>query len=338
MGHLPAIRTIPNRPFACTGVDYAGPFWVRVSSGRGVKCSKGYVALFVCMVVRAVHIEVVSDLTSAAFLAAFTRFSNRRGLPTIMYSDNGSTFKGADTELNNLFDQTSQFSQEVAASIANDRVHWSFIPPRAPNFGGLWETNVRSFKKHLYKIIGDTKLTHEEFSTVGSTIEACLNSRPHSAMSVNEGDFSALTPGHFLIGSELIAPSEPFIETNEIPTACSRWQTLNLIRNHFWKRWKGEYLYQMQERSKWLYPNDEAAIGDLVLFKDEQLPPTKWPLGRIIGFIFGKDGLTRVARIRSSNGREYTRILSKLVKLPVNDDADTHLDKIKAEMAGGSTS
>ena len=91
MGSLPNFRTTPSRPFTHTGVDYAGPFNVRVSPGRGQKNYKGYVALFVCCVTRAIHLEFVSEYTSEAFLAAYQRFTNHRGLSAHIYSDNGTT-------------------------------------------------------------------------------------------------------------------------------------------------------------------------------------------------------------------------------------------------------
>ena len=134
MGPLPAVQTRPARPFTYTGVDFAGPFFIRCSPGRGQKTYKGYIALFICMVVRAVHLEVVSDLTSAAFLAAFRRFAARRGLCKVIYRDNGTNFRGADTELRRLFSETSAISHEIAAQIARDGVEWTYIPPRAPNF------------------------------------------------------------------------------------------------------------------------------------------------------------------------------------------------------------
>ena len=130
------------------------------------------------MVTKAVHIEVVSDLTSQAFLAAFKRFAGRRNLCKVIYCDNGTTFQGADKELRRLFDATSAMTQEVAAQIAADGVTWTYIPPRGPHFGGLWESNIKSFKNHLKRVIGEAKLTYEEFSTVAVQIEACLNSRP----------------------------------------------------------------------------------------------------------------------------------------------------------------
>ena len=149
MGSFPAVRTRPARPFSFTGVDFAGPFHIKCSSGRGQKSFKGYVAIFVCLVVRAVHIELVSDLTSVAFLAAFRRFVARRGLCKVIYSDNGTTFQGADAELQRCFSESSAVRQEVAAALARDHVEWEYIPPRAPNFGGLWEANLKSFKVHL---------------------------------------------------------------------------------------------------------------------------------------------------------------------------------------------
>ena len=106
MGPLPAVRTRSARPLTFTGVDYSGPFFIRCSPIRGQKAYKGYVSIFICMVTRAVHLEVVSDLTSVAFLAAFRRFVARRGLCNVIYSDNGTNFQGAEAELRRLFAQT----------------------------------------------------------------------------------------------------------------------------------------------------------------------------------------------------------------------------------------
>ena len=122
MGPLPAVRTRPARTFTYTGVDYAGPFMVKASPGRGRKTTKGCISIFVCLVTKATHIEVVSDYSSPAFLAAFKRFVARRGLCKVMYSDHGTTFQSVDSELHRLFDQSSAMSQKVAASIASDGV------------------------------------------------------------------------------------------------------------------------------------------------------------------------------------------------------------------------
>ena len=331
MAPLPAIRLRPSRPFTCTGVDFAGPFLIKASSLRGIRTFKGYVALFVCMVVKAIHIEIVSDLTSVAFLAAFRRFVARRGLCRIMCIDNGKNFEGASAELKLLFSETSAFSHEVAAQLAKDCVEWRFNCPRAPHFGGLWEANIKSFKAHFVRTIGDKKFSFEEFSTVATMIEACLNSRPLATMNNCEEDLAALTPGHFLIGSALISPPEPFDDTDINKSYLSRWQRLVVMRNYFWKRWRREFLHELQQRAKWLEPNRELQVGDE--FQDELASPTKWPLARVTHLFPGNDNLDRVAEIQTANGT-YKRALKRLVRLPVNEKASIHFAQIRALTMG----
>ena len=139
-------RLIPQRLFNVVGMDFAGPFDILFSSGRGAKTTKGYVLVFICLVIKATHIEIVSDLTTQAFLATFARFTARRGRCATVYSDNGTTFKGAAGELRSLFAHHSSFSAEVSAHFAKEGIEWSFIPPRAPHFSGLWESAVHCFK------------------------------------------------------------------------------------------------------------------------------------------------------------------------------------------------
>ena len=79
MGDLPSYRIQPNRPFTNTGLDYAGPLTIRLSRCRNAKTSKAYIAFFVCMTTKAIHLELVNDLTTDAFIAAFRRFVSRRG-------------------------------------------------------------------------------------------------------------------------------------------------------------------------------------------------------------------------------------------------------------------
>ena len=129
------------------------------------------------------------------------------------HSDNGTNFRGAATELDRLFSEAS-FSQEVAEILARDQVEQPFILARSPSIGGLWETNIKSFKHHLYRAIGEAKLTYEEFSTVCAPIDACLNSRPLSDVSEQESGVNVLTPGNFLIGNALLSPAELFANEN----------------------------------------------------------------------------------------------------------------------------
>ncbi|XP_077280835.1 uncharacterized protein LOC143907757 [Temnothorax americanus] len=154
MGDLPDARV--NRAakaFAHTGVDYAGPIATRTASGRGHQSKKSYVALFVCLTTKAVHLELVSDYSSFAFLAAYQRFVSRRGLPHSMYSDNGTTFQGADRELSAAYAKAIR-DPNVINLLATDQTAWHFVPPAAPHFGGLWEAAVKSMKHHLKRSVG----------------------------------------------------------------------------------------------------------------------------------------------------------------------------------------
>ncbi|KAL7291880.1 hypothetical protein TKK_0014437 [Trichogramma kaykai] len=212
MGPLPAVRVTPGRPFQVTGLDYAGPLPILFSKGRKAPSTKGYVAIFICMIVRAVHVEVVSDLTTSAFLAAFSRFCARRGRPAVLYSDNGTTFKGASREPHELFSKSSPLLESASNRLQKRGTVWKFIPPRVPHFGGLWEASMQSFKYHFRRVIGDARLTFEELSTVAACIEACLNSRPLCPRSSRPEDLEAPTPAHFLVGSSLLDYPEPYDE------------------------------------------------------------------------------------------------------------------------------
>ena len=149
LGSLPAQRVQKSRPFSKVGIDYAGPFELKMNQGRSSRCSKGFIALFVCLSSKAVHLEVVGDLTTASFLAALRRFSCRRGAPTEIWSDNATTFHDDETELRAMLRSAEIQWDVVAGTLANEGIQWQFIPPKAPHFGGLWEAAVKSAKTHI---------------------------------------------------------------------------------------------------------------------------------------------------------------------------------------------
>ncbi|XP_033226038.1 pyrroline-5-carboxylate reductase 3-like [Belonocnema kinseyi] len=200
---------------------------IRFAPGRGQRSYKGYVALFVCYVTRAIHLELVSYYTSQAFLSAYKRFIASRGIPAHFYSDNGATFQVADRELR---ENAAQLRRDLHLTnfLSVVGTTWHFIPPAAPNFAGLWEAVVKSLTHHLRRCVGSHTLTFEEFSTTLSQIEAYLNSRPIGPHSEEPNDFSYLTPGHFLIEAPLTSPSDPSVEF--IPeNRLKRWQIVQRL-------------------------------------------------------------------------------------------------------------
>ena len=180
LGQLPLERVTPTSVFEKVGVDYAGPFLIKYGHVRKPTIVKAYICLFVCLSVKAVHLELVSDLTTEAFIAALRRFTSRRGYPSLIWSDHGMNFVGANRELKELSKfLCSQQAQGTISEFCNGKnIEWKFIPEKAPHFGGIWESAVKSAKLHLSRVIGSVKLTFEELSTILTQVEACLNSRP----------------------------------------------------------------------------------------------------------------------------------------------------------------
>lgn len=317
MGDLPDERVTPSRPFLNSGVDFAGPFQILLSKGRGNKTTKAYVSIFICMATKAIHIELVSDLTSEAFIGAFRRFVARRGKCSHLWSDQGRNFVGADKELHDAWNEASlQFTGEIAETLATDGTQWHFIPAYSPSFGGLWEAGVKSIKYHLKRIV-TTHLTYEEMTTILCQVEACLNSRPLCPMNDTDPDnMNPLTPGHFLIGEVPIVVPSPDMKDIRL-SSLSRWQHTQKLVHDFWRRWQDEYLSRLQQRPKWHKKEEEFKIGDIVLIKTDNLPPGKWSLGRIVDKHPGPDGLTRVYSVKS--GSSVTkRTVTKLCPLPLN--------------------
>ncbi|XP_076301661.1 uncharacterized protein LOC143219643 [Lasioglossum baleicum] len=280
------------------------PFNTKFSPGRGARTRKSYVSVFVCLATRAVHLELVCDYSSEAFLAAYRRFVSRRGLCASIRSDCGTTFVGADKELRRMLNTSNEEMLKTRQALAVAGTDWVFNPPSAPHFGGIWEAAVKSVKYHLRRVIGETLLTFEEMSTLLTQIEACLNSRPITPLTDEPTDLTALTPAHFLIGSPLTAIPEPSL-SDVRASRLTRWQMIQQQRDHFWDRWSVEYLQTLQQRAKWTKEKPNLKPGDLCLILNEATPPTRWPLGRIErAACCGSGELSGGTRVSMGQGKE----------------------------------
>jgi len=126
------------------------------SSDMVITIVKSYICVFVSLTVKAVHLELVSDLTTDAFIACLRRFISRRGIPSLIWSDHGTNFIGAARELKDLYKflHSDQTQASVSDFLSTHNVKWKFIPQQSPHFGGLWAAAVKSMKKHLKHIVG----------------------------------------------------------------------------------------------------------------------------------------------------------------------------------------
>lgn len=201
-------------------------------------------------------------------------------------------------------------------------IEWHFIPPKAPNFGGLWEAAVKSFKYHLVRTTSDTTMAYDELETLCVEIEAILNSRPLTALSQDPNDLLVLTPGHFLTGDSLKRVPEKDVRT--IPdNRLDAWQQILKMKQFFWDRWHVEYLNNLIQRRKRSVENEVIKVGMLVLLCDEDLPSMQWSLGRIVELYPGKDNIVRTVSVKTKKNI-LKRPVSKIAILPTRDNDLSH--------------
>ena len=230
-----------------------------------------YVALFSCCVTRAIHLELVRDLSADTFLRSLRRFAARRGTPSLIVSDNAKTFKASEKALRKLYSQ-----QKVRSELQTKRITWRFNLERAPWWGGVFERMVRSVKRCLRKTLGNARLTLDELNTV--LVEGTLNARPLTD-EYEEFDGEVLTPSHLIYGRAInIMPQN---EVTKGENSCEeRFKYVSLKLEHFWKRWQKEYLTGLREFHKCKNGGRlrEVKKGDVVTVYGEGGKRCSWKL------------------------------------------------------------
>lgn len=189
----------------------------------------------------------------------------------------------------------------------------------APHHNGLQEAAVKSTKRHLTKVIGSQNLSFEEYATLLAQVEAVVNSRPLTQLNDDPNDLNALTPAHFLIGEPLKTLVEPSDYTNENPNRLKRWALVQQMEQNFWQRWHNEYIVTLSNRTKWGSRETNVKINDLVIIKDDNLPPSHWSIGRIVQTFPDSEGLVRSVEVKTKFGK-YKRPITKLAVLPVDEE------------------
>lgn len=315
MAALPSPRVTPSRPFLHSGVDFAGPFELKKWRGKCNSFYKSYIALFICLSTKAVHMELVIDLSSAAFIAAYRRFIARRGIARHIYSDCGTNFVGAKRFITrSMRDVENKWSDEVQRELATFQTNWHFNPPGSPHFGGLWEAGVKSAKYHLKRIIGNSRFTYDELETFILQTESCMNSRPLCRIS-GDPDVEVITPAHFLIQDSLLALPDDNLEDKKI-VPSDRWNYLQKLFQQFWDVWNRDYLNTIRQRQKWRGVRTNVKTGDVVLLLENTIPANTWIMALVIDVHPGDDGLVRVVTLKTKNN-SFKRPITKICPLPL---------------------
>jgi hypothetical protein len=317
MADLPTCRLLAHLgPFTCTGVDYFGPLKVKVRRNT----LKRWGCLFTCLSTRGVHIELADSLETDDFILCLRNFIGRRGHPVEMFSDNGTNFRGANTELKECLEKLDK--SKIMGHLTPRGISWQFNPPLAPHWGGAWERLVQSIKTALVAPLGNMLVTESVLRTALVEVEALLNNRPltHSSSDIN--DYSALTPNHFLLGHTdgKLAPGQ--FEPQEI-NSRRRWRQCQVVTERVYNRWLKEYLPLLTTRGKWREDEQDrpVSIGDLVLVVDENLPRGHWELSRVVDVFPGDDGRVRSVKIKNSRNT-FTRPVSTIAILEENKYCD----------------
>ena len=309
MSALPSGRVAYRlKPFSHCGLDYFGPMLIKI----GRRQEKRWGALFTCLTTRAIHIEIVHSLNSDSTIMSLKRFIARRGTPLVIYSDNGTNFRGASKELKLALKEQISDRQNINDFATINKIEWNFIPPASPHMGGAWERMIRSVKNALSVILRKHTPKEEVLLTIMAEVEHTVNSRPLTHVSLDTRDQEALTPNHFLIGS---SSNEIRFGRCDAQALCSRkqWKQSQYFADCFWQRWMREYLPSLIPRQKWHESDTPVKEGDIVLILDESTERNQWRKGVVTRVFPGKDKEVRVAELRTVNGN-LIRPTRKLVR------------------------
>uniref|UniRef100_A0A182NQB9 Integrase zinc-binding domain-containing protein n=1 Tax=Anopheles dirus TaxID=7168 RepID=A0A182NQB9_9DIPT len=302
MAPLPEARLTPHiRPFSTVGIDYLGPLEV-VNARRK---EKRYVAVFTCLVTRALHLEVAHGLSTEACIMAIRRFRYTRT----------TNFIGANNELRK---QIAANHYSSADSFTDTHTTWRFNPPSAPHMGGVWERMVRSVKEAMNAFNDGGRLNDEILLTALADSESLINSRPLTYMPHASSDSEALTPNHFILGSSTEKKEQVRVLPHPAEALRNSYKRATELTDHFWDRLLKEYVPTLHRRSKWVDEGQQLEIRSLVFITEGARE--EWLRAKVEEIFPGSDGRIRQAIVRTAHGKRLKRPVVKLAKIEAEID------------------
>ncbi|KRZ83005.1 Protein HIRA [Trichinella sp. T8] len=294
-------QTNPAPAPARVGMDFTIPLFVGVTKKA---TAPRYACLITCMVSRAIHLELVVEMSTVGVLQTLRRFMPRRGRPATIQTDNFRSFQSAASELRRLWREIDV--DQVQRYLAGQRIQWKFIPQRAPWMGGYWARFVRTTKESLRNVLGQALLDDEGLRTLLCEVEACLNAWP----------LTLLLTGRTYADLPEVEDQDPIWHPPERGRRewNSRWRYRQQLLAKWWRRWRSGYLATLLPRWKWTSTTEGPKLNDLILILEDNVPRARCPLGVVTELFPGNDGVFRAARLRTSTA-EVTRLVAKLVVL-----------------------
>ncbi|XP_073785217.1 uncharacterized protein [Danio rerio] len=301
MAELPKERTEASSPFCYTGMDCFGPFIIK----KGRKEYKRYGLLFTCLSSRAVHIEMLEDLSTDMFINALRCFISLRGAVRQLYCDCGTNFVGARNEFKQALKECDVKTLE--RYLAENQCEFIFNAASASHSGGVWERQIRTVRNVLNSTLSlcPGRLDDSSLRTLFYEAMAIVNSRPLTVDGINDPkSLEPLTPNHLVLMKSETALPPPGKFLKEDVYATKRWRRVQYLIEQFWSRWKREYLLNISTRQKWHVPRRNLKVNDIVIIKDDMLPRNKWQLGRVVEVFPGNDGLVRRVKVQPGEQKQ----------------------------------
>lgn len=294
MADLPEDRMQTTPPFLCCGMDFFGPFYV--TDGR--KEHKHYGLLLTCMCSRAIHIEMLDDLSTDAFINALRSFIAIRGTVHQIRCDQGTNFVEANREFMSALKEMDQEQMK--------RLGCEFIMnvPFASHMGGVWERQIRIVRNVLTSVLDQSsrRLDSTSLRILLYEVMAIENSRPLTVEHLNDPlGPEPLTPNHILTMKSTIIEPPPGEFIKEDLYLCKRWRRVQYLANNFWSCWKKEYLLNLQHRQKWSKNRRNTKVNDIVILQDDIAPRNKWKLAKVVEVSPGNDGRVRRVKLLMSD-------------------------------------
>ena len=250
---------------------------------------------------RAIHLETANSLDTSYFINALRRFISIRGPVRQLRCDRGTNFVGAKHELRDALTELDEGQlQRYLSKEGCDYIPFKMNVPSASHMGGSWERQIRTVRNVLASIMDNCslQLDDESLRTFMCEAMAIINSRPLTVDNLNDpNSLEPLTPNHLItMKSSIILPPPGNFQREDLYTR-KRWRRVQHLANEFWTRWRKEFLQTLQVRSKWLFPQRNLCVGDIVLISDENQPRNDWRLGRVAESYTGEDGRVRSVKV-----------------------------------------
>ena len=245
--------------------------------------------IFVCLPSRAIHLEPLQGLDTTSFLHALSRFTSLRGTPSLIRSDHGTNFVGAQKQIATI--NMNQITKELCKK----NIEWKMTPPKGSHHGSAWERKIGSVRRVMegsLLLLNNRTLSRDEFTTILAETTSIVNNTPLWTVSNDPNDPTPLTPA-MLLNHPSTLMCDRYTEKDLLSYGQRQYRRVKYLSSQFWKRWREEYIHTLTLRHKWRKKQRCITVGDVVILKDPSEIRNLWPLARVVSVKLSADGLVR---------------------------------------------